>query len=295
MGANRARPLRTEERGRGRAWSARGPAVGGRSAPPIPRPPTRTRRPKGCTWDRGAGGRAAGSPASRLGALPCPPHVFRAGSQALTAATAVVSALFTQTGARGPGTGIPRPSHVSRLPGPGGEHPAGAASTFQGRREKAPAPSRLRGRQLTLAEEMPRRAPRGAPSGRALPSPAGLAGAGHKGPPSSPFGEKFSEGPQVALEAERLRCKSRVLAGSSVGNFTTHGWAGETTAHRAPFMLLAISRSELRPRFAPVGRERTSRAAWTLGASVPMSLGFGGPGCLKTGHIFTFRGSRWSG
>lgn len=60
-----------------------------------------------------AGDRADGSPASRLGALPSPPHVLRAGSSALTASTAVVSALFTQTGARGPGTGIPRPSHVS--------------------------------------------------------------------------------------------------------------------------------------------------------------------------------------
>lgn len=60
-----------------------------------------------------AGGRAAGSPASRLDVLPSPPHVFRAGSGALTAATDSVAALFTRTGARGPGTGIARPSHVS--------------------------------------------------------------------------------------------------------------------------------------------------------------------------------------
>lgn len=60
-----------------------------------------------------AGCRAAGSPASRLGALPSPPHVLHAGSGALTTATAVVSALFTQPGVRGPGTGIARPSHVS--------------------------------------------------------------------------------------------------------------------------------------------------------------------------------------
>lgn len=166
------------------------------------------------------------------------------------------------------------------VPGPAGESPRARPSA-------GPAVNPRRGDATAGATGSPQR-----PS---PPSPAGLAGAGHKGPLPSPFGEKFSEGPQVALEAERLRCKSRVLAGSSVGNFTTNGWAGETTAYRAPFMFLAISRSELRPRFAPVGRERTSRAAWTLGASVPVSLGFGGPGCLKTGHTFTSRGSRWSG
>lgn len=89
--------------------------LGSRSAPLFPRPRAGTRRPRAVPVAGGpaAGGRAAGSPASRLGALPSPPHVLRAGSSALTAATAGVAALFTQTGARGPGTGIARPSHVS--------------------------------------------------------------------------------------------------------------------------------------------------------------------------------------
>lgn len=63
-------------------------------------------------WPRGPQP-AADCPSSGLGTLPSPPHVLGAGYEELTAATAVVSALFTQTGARGPGPGIPRPSHVS--------------------------------------------------------------------------------------------------------------------------------------------------------------------------------------
>lgn len=89
--------------------------LGSQREPPVPLAGRGRRDPGAVPVSVGpaAGGRAAGSPASRLGALPSPPHVLRAGSSALTAATAVVSALFTQTGARGPGTGILRPSHVS--------------------------------------------------------------------------------------------------------------------------------------------------------------------------------------
>lgn len=113
---------RTSKRGGGRAGRAEGRRQRER-APPPPEPgraarppaPSTTRDPRAVpvAVRPAAGGRAAGSPASRLGALPSPPHVLGAGSSALTAATAVLSALFTQTGARGPGTGIPRPSHVS--------------------------------------------------------------------------------------------------------------------------------------------------------------------------------------
>lgn len=56
---------------------------------------------------------AAGCSSSELGTLPSPTHVLGEGFDELNAATAVVSALFTQTDARGPGPGIPRPSHVS--------------------------------------------------------------------------------------------------------------------------------------------------------------------------------------
>lgn len=54
-----------------------------------------------------------GCPSLDLGTLPSPMHVLGKGFDELNAATAVVSALFTQTDARGPGPGIPRPSHVS--------------------------------------------------------------------------------------------------------------------------------------------------------------------------------------
>lgn len=112
------------------------------------------------------------------------------------------------------------------IPGPAGE---------------ASAPARTCGGPLTLAEEVPLRAPRGAPAGRVLHSLAGLAGAEPTGPLPSHLREQFLERPQAALEAERLRCKSRVSAGSSVGNFTTNGWAGETTPCSAPFSFLAGS------------------------------------------------------
>lgn len=100
-------------RGWGKGEGLRG--ARGQNEPPIPGLRAGLGYPRAVPGTVGpaAGGRAAGSPASRLGALPSPPHVLRAGSSALTAATAVVSALFTQTGARGPGTGIPRRSHVS--------------------------------------------------------------------------------------------------------------------------------------------------------------------------------------
>lgn len=121
LATTRARAHWTSEGSGGRAGTAEAPGAEGRSSSgaraslPSRGPELGRRDPRAVPVAVGpaAGGRAAGSPASRLGALPSPPHVLRAGSSALTAATAVVSALFTQTGARGPGTGIPRPSHVS--------------------------------------------------------------------------------------------------------------------------------------------------------------------------------------
>ncbi|XP_055485158.1 collagen alpha-1(I) chain-like [Psammomys obesus] len=120
-------PRRPQAEGGGEGRARTGGEQGGRSP--------------GRAGARGGGGRylwprrpprAAGCPAPGLGALPSPPHVPGAGSDALPAAAAAVSPLFTRTGARRPGTGIAGPSHVSRLPDPAREHPAGALSMFPG-------------------------------------------------------------------------------------------------------------------------------------------------------------------
>lgn len=60
---------------------------------------------------------------------------------------------------------------------PGREHPARAVSTFPGRRQKAFAPARLCGGQLTLAEEVRRRAPREPPAAESSPAWGGAEGA----------------------------------------------------------------------------------------------------------------------
>lgn len=68
--------------------------------------------------------------------------------------------------------------------------------------------------------------------------------------------------------------------------------------YSAPLVPLAVSRSEVRTRVCLLLQGASAfhpGGAWSPGAPFPVSLGVWGPGCLETGHTFTFRGSRWSG
>lgn len=174
----------------------------------------------------------AGCPVSGLGTLPSPPHVLGAGSNALTAATGVASALFTQTGARGPGTGIPKPSHVSRLPGPAREHPAGAVSMFPGGERGSDRVRRAAGAAVNSSRRRslrPRREPRAVASSQRGNAP----GCFRLAAPSKTrsffplalreaIGEAV-QSPGLASPVQRLRCKSRVLTAPGAGNVTKRG------------------------------------------------------------------------
>lgn len=113
---------------------------------------------------------AADTPVSGLGTLPSPPHVLGSGSDAFTGATGVVSALFTQTDARGPGTGIPKPSHVSRLSGPAYEHPADAVSMFPGGERGSDRAGRAAGAAVNPSGRQQPPAKTGAPGSLILPA-----------------------------------------------------------------------------------------------------------------------------
>lgn len=155
-----------------------------------------------------------------------------------------------QTGARGPGTGIPKPSHVSRLPGPAREHPAGAVSMFPGGERGSDRVRRAAGAAVNSSRRRclrPRRESRAVASSQRGNAP----GCFRLAAPSKtgsffPLALREAIGeavrsPGLASPVQRLRCKSCVLTAPGAGNVTKLGREREG-GEDAPGVSLLITR-----------------------------------------------------
>lgn len=137
FGATRARPLRTEARVGGRAWSAHGSGA-------VANLPSQAWGGDAATRQRylGAWGRPQGCWISRVEArrTPIPAACFPRGSPGANRRHRRGPGFIYPDGRARPGNRNTEAFSCFLTAGPGREHPAGAPSTFQGRREKPPRP-----------------------------------------------------------------------------------------------------------------------------------------------------------